>query len=171
LTGFPIVSATNGRYYTIINRRLSGKGGNALKIKEFAEGKKVSPQAVYKALNRSGFSAKTLTDRSGNLTRKGMTVLNRLFPSAGDQVEPEQPEPVNQADQAESIIAELRNQVSELTERCNEWESRYFEAVKHGNQEKEQLRILLQREQELRLYAENKGFFKRLFAGRKDKEQ
>lgn len=164
MTGFPIVSATNGRYYTIINRRLSGKGGNALKIKEFAEGKKVSPQAVYKALNRSGFSAKTLTDRSGNLTRKGMTVLNRLFPSAGDQVEPEQPEPVNQADQTESIIAEL-------TERCNEWESRYFEAVKQGNQEKEQLRILLQREQELRLYAENKGFFKRLFAGRKDKEQ
>ena len=142
-----------------------------MKIKEFAEGKKVSPQAVYKSLNRSGFSAKTLTDRSGNLTRKGITVLNRLFPSAGDQVEPDQPEQVNQADQDESIIAELRNQVSELTERCKEWESRYFEAVKQGNQEKEQLRILLQREQELRLYAENKGFFKRLFAGRKEKKE
>lgn len=142
-----------------------------MKIKDFAEGKQVTPQAIYKALKRSGFSARSLTDRSGNLTRKGMTVLNRLFPSAGDQVEPEQPEQINQADQVESIIAELRNQVSELTERCKEWETRYFETVNQANKEQEQLRILLQREQELRLYAERKGFFKRLFSGRKEKEQ
>lgn len=138
-----------------------------MKIKDFAEKKQLTKQAVYKALNRAGYSAKTLTDRSGNLTKKGMTVLNRLFPSDGDQADrQDQPEPV---DQDESTVAELRNQVTELKERCKEWETRYFQAVDQAKQENEQLRILLQREQELRLYAEsNKGFFKRLFAGRKE---
>ncbi len=140
-----------------------------MKIKDFAEKKQLTKQAVYKALNRAGYSAKTLTDRSGNLTKKGMTVLNRLFPSDGDQADrQDQPEPV---DQDESTVAELRNQVTELKERCKEWETRYFQAVDQAKQENEQLRILLQREQELRLYAEsNKGFFKRLFAGRKEEK-
>ena len=140
-----------------------------MKIKDFAEKKQLTKQAVYKALNRAGYSAKTLTDRSGNLTKKGMTVLNRLFPSDGDQADrQDQPEPV---DQDESTVAELRNQVTELKERCKEWETRYFQAVDQAKQENEQFRILLQREQELRLYAEsNKGFFKRLFAGRKEEK-
>lgn len=135
-----------------------------MKIKDFAEGKQLTKQAIYKALNRAGYSAKTLTDRSGNLTKKGINVLNRLFPSAGDQVNQDQPEP---ADQDESIVDDLRNQVKELKERCEQWETRYFEYVNQAKQENEQLRILLQREQELRYYAENKGFFKRLFAGKK----
>lgn len=139
-----------------------------MKIKEFADKKQLTKQAIYKALNRAGFSAKTLTDRSGNLTKKGITVLNRLFPSAGDQVNQDQPEP---ADQDESIVDALRNQVKELKERCEQWETRYFEYVNQAKQENEQLRILLQREQELRLYAEsNKGFFKRLFAGKKEEK-
>ena len=139
-----------------------------MKIKEFADKKQLTKQAVYKALNRAGYSAKTLTDRSGNLTKKGMTVLNRLFPSAGDQADrQDQPEPV---DQDESTVAELRNQVTELKERCKEWETRYFQAVDQAKQENEQLRILLQREQELRLYAERKGIFKRLFAGKKEEK-
>lgn len=139
-----------------------------MKIKEFAERKQLTRQAVYKALNRSGYSAKDLTDRSGNLTKKGLTVLNRLFPSDGDQVNHEPPEPVEQ-DQS-SIIDELRNQVDEQKRKCAEWESRYFEAVNQAKTETEQLRILLQREQELRLYAERKGIFKRLFAGKKEKQ-
>lgn len=140
-----------------------------MKIKDFADKKGLTRQAVYKALNRSGYSAKKLTDRSGNLTKNGLTVLNRLFPSAGDQVNQEPPEPVEQ-DQS-SIIDELRNQVDELKRKCSEWETRYFEAVNQANTETEQLRILLQREQELRLYAERKGIFKRLFAGKKEKTE
>ena len=138
-----------------------------MKIKDFADKKQLTKQAVYKALNRAGYSAKTLTDRSGNLTKKGITVLNRLFPTAGDQVDQEPPVP---ADQDDRIVSDLRNQVDELKQRCEQWETRYFEAVNQAKQENEQLRILLQREQELRLYAENKGFFKRLFAGKKEKE-
>ncbi len=142
-----------------------------MKIKDFAEGKQLTKQAIYKALNRAGFSAKTLTDRSGNLTKKGITVLNRLFPSAGDQVNQDQPDQPEPADQDESIVDDLRNQVKELKERCEQWETRYFEYVNQAKQENEQLRILLQREQELRLYAEsNKGFFKRLFAGKKEEK-
>lgn len=145
-------------------------GGITMKIKDFAERKQLTKQAIYKALNRAGYSAKTLTDRSGNLTKKGTAVLNRLFPSAGDQLNQEQPDQLDQLDQDESVVSDLRNQVNELKERCKEWETRYFDYVNQAKQENEQLRILLQREQELRLYAENKGFFKRLFAGKKDKE-
>ena len=140
-----------------------------MKIKDFADKKGLTRQAIYKALNRSGYSAKKLTDRSGNLTKKGLTVLTRLFPSADDQVNQEPPEPVEQ-DQS-SIVDELRNQVDELKRKCSEWETRYFEAVNQANTETEQLRVLLQREQELRLYAERKGIFKRLFSGRKDKNE
>lgn len=141
-----------------------------MKIKDFAERKQLTKQAIYKALNRAGYSAKTLTDRSGNLTKKGLTVLNRLFPSGNDQSNQDQPDQPDQLDQDESIVSDLRNQVNELKERCEQWETRYFEYVNQAKQENEQLRILLQREQELRLYAENKGFFKRLFAGKKEKE-
>ena len=140
-----------------------------MKIKDFADKKELTRQAIYKALNRSGYSAKKLTDRSDNLTKNGLTILNRLFPSAGDQVYQDQPEPPEQ-DQS-SIIDELRKQIDELKQKCSEWESRYFEAINQANTEKEQLRVLLQREQELRLYAERKGVFKRLFSGRKEKTE
>lgn len=140
-----------------------------MKIKDFADKKGLTRQAIYKALNRSGYSAKKLTDRSGNLTKNGLTVLNRLFPSDGDQVYQDQPEQPEQ-DQS-SIIDELRKQIDELKQKCSEWESRYFEAINQANTEKEQLRVLLQREQELRLYAERKGVFKRLFSGRKEKTE
>ena len=61
-----------------------------MKIREFAEGKGLTKQAVYKALNRAGFSAKDLTDRSGNLSKKGLATLRKLFPDDQDQPELQQ---------------------------------------------------------------------------------
>ena len=147
-----------------------------MKIKEFSEEKQLSRQAVYKALSRSGYSAKELTDRSGNLTKKGLTILNRLFPADGDQVNQDQPEPPEQdqsaiIDELRKKVDDLQNQVDEQKRKCDEWESRYFEAVNQAKTETEQLRVLIQHEQELRLYAERKGIFKRLFVGRKEKTE
>ena len=36
-----------------------------MKIKDFAAEKQLSKQAIYKAIQRAGFSAKQLTDRNG----------------------------------------------------------------------------------------------------------
>ena len=65
-----------------------------MKIKDFSEEKGLTKQAVYKAISRAGFSAKQITDRNGNITGKGFSVLRSLFP------DPEQPETGNQGSTA-----------------------------------------------------------------------
>lgn len=143
-----------------------------MKIKDFSEEKGLTKQAVYKAISRAGFSAKQITDRNGNITGKGFSVLRSLFP------DPEQPETGNHGsstagadpEQQPGTAAELdrlRQQIAELEERCKQWEKRYFDALETAKQEGQQLRVLLSQEQQLRLAAENKGFFRRLFAGKK----
>ncbi len=141
-----------------------------LKIKDFADEKGLTKQAVYKAIQRSGFSTKQLTDRHGNITGKGFAVLKNLFPEVTEPAEtpekaPPQPEEAKRDLQPE--LDRLLRKVDELEERCKEWEKRYFEAVDHAKQESEQMRVLLSQEQQLRLAAENRHFFRRLFAGKK----
>ena len=145
-----------------------------LKIKDFSAEKGLTKQAVYKAISRAGFSAKQITDRNGNITGKGFSVLRSLFP------DPEQPETGNQGktagadpEQPETTaeLERLRQRIAELEESCRTWEKRYFDALETAKQEGQQLRVLLSQEQQLRLAAENKGFFRRLFAGKKDTER
>ena len=132
------------------------EGGKSLKIRGFADGKGLTPQAVYKAINRAGFSSKQITDKGGNITNKGFRILSKLFPSDGQQPEPQElPE-----------VETLRKQIEDLESRCKEWEKRYFDAVNAHKAETEQLRILISQEQQLRLAAERKGLFRRLFAGK-----
>jgi hypothetical protein len=136
------------------------KGGDSLKIKDFAERKGLSPQAVYKALSRAGFSAKQLTDNRGNITRKGSQTLNRLFPS-GDPQGKAAPDP-----QELPELESLKEQIKTLENRCKEWEQRYFDEVSSHKAETEQLRILISQEQQLRLASERKGLLRRLFPGK-----
>lgn len=141
-------------------------------IKDFAEKKGVTKQAVYKAINRSGLSARQLTDRKGNLTKKGAALLMKLFPddpeltgkafSDAELLEEDQQPQASNAEQEQ-----LRQTVKALEEKCQEWEKRYFALIESHKEETEQLRKLIAREQELRYAAEHKGFFKRLFAGKK----
>ena len=146
-----------------------------MKIKDFAAEKQLSKQAIYKAIQRAGFSAKQLTDRNGNITGKGFSVLRSLFPDPD-------PETDNQVEQGSSSgdrqqqpgtaaeLERLQQRIAELEESCRKWEQRYFEALETAKQEGQQLRVLLSQEQQLRLAAENKGFFRRIFAGRKESE-
>ena len=149
-----------------------------MRIKDFSEEKGLTKQAVYKAIQRAGFSTKQLTDRHGNITPKGFAVLKNLFPDVPETADaaediPAQPEPQPQprlqeeVDRLQEEADRLRTKVSELESRCLEWEKRYFEAVDSAKKESEQMRVLLSQEQQLRLAAENRGFFRRLFAGKK----
>lgn len=130
-----------------------------MKIKDFAVEKGLTPQAIYKAANRAGFSAKQLTDSKGNLTRKGSQILNKLFPPNGQRQPAEDPQELPD-------VEVLKERIKELESRCKEWEKRYFDEVSSHKAETEQLRILISQEQQLRLAAEKKGLFRRLFAGR-----
>lgn len=136
-----------------------------MKIREFAEGKGLTKQAVYKALNRAGFSAKELTDRSGNLSKQGLSVLRRLFPA--DQDQPERPE---RAAPDQDQLEQLRIRIRELENEVSDWQKRYFALVDSSNTEREQLRIIIDQEQKLRAAAEHRGFIRRLFSGKKERE-
>ena len=144
-------------------------------IKEFADRKKVSKQAVYKSINRNGISAKQPTDKQGNLTKKGLTILRKLFPDDRNLVDQAVSDELltddsrNAGDQ-EQELEQLRNRITELKTECEEWKSKYFQLVDSSREETQQLRILIQNEQTLRLQAEHKGFIKRLFAGRKNND-
>lgn len=154
-------------------RTVKKKGGETVTIKEFAERKKVSKQAVYKSINRNGISAKQLTDRQGNLTKKGLNTLRKLFPddsnlvdqAFSDEVFPDS-DSRNNADQE---TEQLRQRVKELQTECEEWKQKYFQLVDSSREETQQLRVLIRNEQELRLRAEHKGFIKRLFAGKTER--
>ncbi len=149
------------------------QGVNSLRIKDFADEKGLTKQAVYKAIQRAGFSTRQLTDRHGNITGKGYAVLRNLFPDdpeTQDTPEEAAPQPQETVPEPEPELVLLRRRVEELENRCAEWEKRYFEAMDHSKKESEQMRVLLSQEQQLRLAAENKHFFRRLFAGKKAAE-
>ena len=144
-----------------------------MKIKDFADEKGLTRQAVYKAIQRAGFSTKQLTDRHGNISPKGFSILRNLFPdmTAPEESPEEEPQQVPETKpDLQPEVDRLLRKVEELESRCMEWEKRYFDAVDHAKKESEQMRVLLSQEQQLRLAAENKHFFRRLFAGKKAAE-
>ena len=136
-----------------------------MKIKDFAAEIGITPQAVYKAINRAGLSARSLTSKSGNLTSKGLSELRKLFSEDQDEDQPEQrPE---RSDQAQD---ELKLRIKALEDEVSLWQKRYFDLVESSNQERAQLRIIIDQEQKLRAAAEHRGIIRRLFSGKKDKE-
>ena len=151
-----------------------------MKIKEFAESRKVSNQAIYKALNRAGYSAKQITNKYGNINPQGMRILKKLFPDdlhqdpeqgAGD-LQPEETAGNNskETEHLRERIRELEKQCEEWKTKCNEWEERYFDLQQSKAREAQELRGLLLQEQQLRMSVEKRGFFKRLFPGKQDSE-
>lgn len=143
-----------------------------MKIKEFSEGKGLTKQAVYKAISRAGFSAKQITDRNGNITSKGFSILRSLFPESESAADPETISGAGQQPAEQTAeLEKLRERVRELEESCRTWEQRYFDAIESAKKESEQLRVLISQEQQLRLAAERKGLFRRLFAGKQTEQQ
>lgn len=142
-----------------------------MKIKEFSEGKGLTKQAVYKAISRAGFSAKQITDRNGNITSKGFSILRSLFPESESAADPVSGAGQQQPAEQTAELDKLRDRIKELEENCRTWEQRYFDAIESAKKESEQLRVLISQEQQLRLAAERKGLFRRLFAGKQTEQQ
>ena len=160
-------------------------------IKEYAESKAVSTGAIYKAVSRSGHSMKDLTDRKGQITGKGLSILREIYP---DDQEPDQ-EPLSDSlkDQQpeDSVLEDLRERLREA-ERAREkaeeslriekeqrslFEKLYNETKDElrdqrisAEKEREQYRILIRAEQGLRMKAERNLFqrVKVFFLGEKN---
>lgn len=145
-----------------------------MKIKEYAEYKGITRDAIYKAVGRAGRSTRELTDKKGNITPKGMEILDNLF---ADDQEPQR-ERLKDTKAEDSTLDDLRARLSEAQERAEKWERLYLELQDRAAQEREaaekereQYKILLQTEQGLRIKAERNLFqrVKVFFLGEKTK--
>ena len=87
------------------NPQKGKKGVETLKIKEYAEEKNVSQNGLYKSIRRAGYSAKELTDKKGDITARGFTILNRIFPDGGQ--DQRQREPEKEMEQINGRLLEL----------------------------------------------------------------
>ena len=160
-----------------------------MKIKEYADGKGLTKGAVYKAIIRNGHSAGELTDKRGNLTAKGMQILDEIYQ------EPDQEpfsEPLKETQPEDSVLDDLRDRLSEAErardraeadlqnekerriraeEQAEKWERLYLELQDKAAQERERIlenareaHVIAAQAQEA---ANKKSGFLRLFSGRK----
>jgi predicted ribosome quality control (RQC) complex YloA/Tae2 family protein len=82
------------------------KGGERVKIKQFAESRGVSRQAVYNAIKKNGLQTGQLVDSSGNLTDEGIATLDKFFPA----------ETVNrQADKLQNTVSQQQATIDRLS--------------------------------------------------------
>ena len=161
-------------------------------IKEYAVSKAVTTGAIYKAVSRSGHSAKELTDRKGQITGKGLSILREIYP---DEQEPDQEplsEPLKETRPDDSALDELRKRLSEAKrardraeadlqnererriraeEQAEKWERLYLELQDKAAQERAEIwekvreaHVIAAQAQEA---ANKKSIFLRLFSGRK----
>ena len=93
-------------------------------VKEYAKSIGLSPQAVYKKLNRSGIELKTLKDsNTGHLTQSGIAILDGIFQPVVNQESTETQPVDNQVTELkvrlkvqEKQIEMLETQVAMLTD-------------------------------------------------------
>jgi len=161
-------------------------------VKEYAESKAVTTGAIYKAVSRSGHSMKELTDRKGQITGKGLSILSEIYP---DDQEPDQEplsEPLKETRPDDSALDDLRDRLSEAErardraeadlqnekerriraeEQAEKWERLYLELQDKAAQERERIlenareaHVIAAQAQEA---ANKKSGFLRLFSGRK----
>ena len=84
-----------------------------MKIKEFAIGHNLTLSAVYKAIQRAGYTVKELTDKNNNLTESGLSILAAIYPDS-EMLTPEPPsERLNDNEPDNSLIDDLKARLSE----------------------------------------------------------
>ena len=163
----------------------------ALKIKEFAVEKRLTQGAVYKAIQRAGYSMKELTDRNGNITEAGFAILASVYPDVKKPVQNSPSERLNESKPDDSLIDDLKARLSEAekalaksetalkaeTEQRTLFEKLYNETKDElreqrisAEKEREQYKILIRAEQGLRMKAERSLFqrVKVFFLGEKN---
>ena len=111
---------------------------NYMSIAQYAKGRGVSPQYVYKVLKNKGIAPSALRDpATGEITQDGVNLLDKLIdkPSAVNHQPPVTVEKVDQLHQLE----ELRAQISEEKHRAELAEARLAAAVEERDFLRQQL--------------------------------
>lgn len=86
-----------------------------MKIKEYALQKNLTQSAIYKAVQRAGYSSKDLTDKNNEITAAGFAILAKIYPDPDAENPDQDPAsdrlPEKQTDN--SVFDELRNRLSQ----------------------------------------------------------
>lgn len=145
-----------------------------MKIKQFAEGKGITRQAVYNAIRKKGLQTDNLLNNDGQLTDEGLKTLEGLFKDTGvNRKSDKLLQTVNElqrsvdrlsavTEQQEKTIAEQSAVIASLTEtvdRLSKMADRESVNVSQAQQITAMLKI------------SREPFLKRLFSGKKEPEQ
>lgn len=167
-----------------------------MKIKEYALQKHLTQSAVYKAVQRAGYTVKELTDRNNDITAAGFAILAAIYPDSERPAQEPSSESPKESNPDNSIIDDLKARLSEAEKTIDKTEtllkaesekSALFEKLYSETKEElrklqesserersalhdrisEANRLLSQQQELARLATMNP--IKRLFAGRKKK--
>ena len=145
-----------------------------MKIKEFAESRGITRQAVYNSISKKGKKVSQFTDSSGNLTDEGMKTLEEWFPEG---------EVNKRLDKYLENIVELQASVDRLSKVVEEQQKTISEqsaVIKAQMDTIDRLSAMADREsvnvsqaQQITamLKISREPLLKRLFAGKKEPEQ
>ena len=162
-----------------------------MKIKEYAIGHHLTQSAVYKAVQRAGYSVKELTDKNNDLTAAGFAILAEIYHDSEISAQEPPSERLNESKPDDSLIDDLKSRLSEAekalaksetalkaeTEQRTLFEKLYNETKDElreqrisAEKEREQYKILIRAEQGLRMKAERSLFqrVKVFFLGEKN---
>ena len=168
-----------------------------MKIKEYAIGHHLTQSAVYKAVQRAGYSVKELTDKNNDLTAAGFAILAEIYHDSEISAQEPPSERLNESKPDDSLIDDLKSRLSEAekalaksetalkaeTEQRTLFEKLYNETKEElrkqqesAERERDKLldkiseahRLASQQQELARIAAMNP--IKRLFAGRKKKQ-
>lgn len=94
-----------------------------MNIREFAQGKGITPAAVYKRVKAAGIDINTLRDgqRGSEITPEGLEVLRDLFKAdKGPELTTEAPELTTEKEELKTVVNELKTENNRLTTELSE---------------------------------------------------
>lgn len=110
-------------------------------IKQYAEQKKISPQAVYQRLKKNKIKVESLTEKgTGEISGEGMVILDKLFSPENRQIKPAKDDLIEELNKQ---LSTLREEKAALLERVKQLEAE----VSTVKEDRDFLRKTLEREQ------------------------
>jgi archaellum component FlaC len=87
-------------------------------IKQYAEQKGISPQAVYQRLKKNKVKVESLTEKgTGEITGEGMVILDKLFSSENRQIKPIKDDLIEEQNKQLSTLREEKASLLETVKR------------------------------------------------------
>lgn len=145
-----------------------------MKIKQFADNKGISRQAVYNAISKKGYKVNQLTDSSGNLTNEGITILEEMFKyTSGNR---KNDNLLQRVKELERTVEEQRKTIESQSKTIDEQSAVITSLTETADRlskmaDRESVNVSQAQQITAMLKLSREPWIKRLFAGKKEPEQ